>query len=168
MDAFSAMVNQKLALQTGFIPCSTVKLVTSLAALTENLVNKGTIVHIKPLPDVHHDAGAGALNNQYFNILGTRLASTRFIVTRKCWLRRKGGPGYSRRAGWRAAGGCAAERRRHDDQLGSGISMTPLELAALLSAISNGGTLYYLQYPHSQEEAEHFEPRFGGGKLDGN
>jgi len=37
--------------------------------------------------------------------------------------------------------------------------MTPLELAALLGAIANGGTLYYLQYPQSQDEAEHFAPK---------
>src|SRR5207247_6072394 len=42
---------------------------------------------------------------------------------------------------------------------GTGISMTPLELAALLSAISNGGTLYYLQYPQSQAEVERFVPK---------
>src|SRR5215813_13971123 len=40
------MVNQKLALKTGFIPCSTIKLVTSLAALTENVVTKNTGVYI--------------------------------------------------------------------------------------------------------------------------
>jgi cell division protein FtsI/penicillin-binding protein 2 len=39
---------------------------------------------------------------------------------------------------------------------GTGISMTPLELAALLSAISNGGTMYYLQYPRSQDDVDHF------------
>src|SRR5689334_19696750 len=33
------MVNQKLALKSGFIPCSTIKLVTSLAALTEKVVS---------------------------------------------------------------------------------------------------------------------------------
>jgi len=37
--------------------------------------------------------------------------------------------------------------------------MTPLELAALLSAISNGGKLYYLQYPRTQQEADQFEPK---------
>jgi cell division protein FtsI/penicillin-binding protein 2 len=42
---------------------------------------------------------------------------------------------------------------------GSGISMTPLELAALLSAIANGGTLYYLQYPRTQEEIDQFTPK---------
>jgi penicillin-binding protein 2 len=32
---------------------------------------------------------------------------------------------------------------------GEGISMTPLQLGALVTAIANGGTLYYLQHPTS-------------------
>ena len=32
---------------------------------------------------------------------------------------------------------------------GEEISQTPLQLAALMRAIANGGTLYYLQYPRS-------------------
>src|SRR5215471_11456998 len=39
------MVNQKLALRTGFIPCSTVKLITSLAALSDNLITKNTSIY---------------------------------------------------------------------------------------------------------------------------
>jgi cell division protein FtsI/penicillin-binding protein 2 len=42
---------------------------------------------------------------------------------------------------------------------GSGISLTPLELSALLSAIANGGTLYYLQYPRTQSATDQFVPR---------
>ncbi len=42
---------------------------------------------------------------------------------------------------------------------GEGIQITPLQLAALAAAFANGGTLYYLQYPHSQEEANNFQPR---------
>jgi len=61
-----SMVNQKLALQTGFIPCSTVKLVTSLAALTENLVNKGTIVHINRYLTYTMTQALARSNNQYF------------------------------------------------------------------------------------------------------
>jgi cell division protein FtsI/penicillin-binding protein 2 len=37
--------------------------------------------------------------------------------------------------------------------------MTPLELTALLSAIANGGTLYYLQYPRTPGEVERFAPK---------
>ena len=37
------MVNQKLGLQAGFTPCSTIKLVTSLAALNEHVVERDTV-----------------------------------------------------------------------------------------------------------------------------
>src|ERR1035438_2028499 len=40
------MVNQKLGLQAGFTPCSTIKLVTSLAALNEHVVERDTAIHI--------------------------------------------------------------------------------------------------------------------------
>lgn len=42
---------------------------------------------------------------------------------------------------------------------GEEIQQTPLQLASLMSAIANGGTLYYLQYPHTQEEAGAFVPK---------
>jgi cell division protein FtsI/penicillin-binding protein 2 len=42
---------------------------------------------------------------------------------------------------------------------GEGIQVTPLQLAALAAAFANGGTLYYLQYPHTQEEVDAFQPR---------
>jgi cell division protein FtsI/penicillin-binding protein 2 len=42
---------------------------------------------------------------------------------------------------------------------GEGIQATPLQLAALSAAFANGGTLYYLQYPHTQEEVDNFTPR---------
>jgi cell division protein FtsI/penicillin-binding protein 2 len=41
---------------------------------------------------------------------------------------------------------------------GENILMTPLELAALLSSIANGGKLFYLQYPRTEEQAEQIQP----------
>src|SRR5215475_2958345 len=40
------IVNQKLALKNGFIPCSTIKLVTSVAALSEHIIEPDTTVSI--------------------------------------------------------------------------------------------------------------------------
>jgi cell division protein FtsI/penicillin-binding protein 2 len=42
---------------------------------------------------------------------------------------------------------------------GESISMTPLQLGALVSAVANGGTLYYLQHPTSVDQVIGFEPR---------
>jgi penicillin-binding protein 2 len=42
---------------------------------------------------------------------------------------------------------------------GEEIQQTPLQLAALMSAIANGGTLYYLQHPRSAVEAKEFTPK---------
>src|SRR5262249_47140809 len=42
---------------------------------------------------------------------------------------------------------------------GDGITVTPLELAALVSTIANEGTLYYLQYPRTPDEASRLVPR---------
>ena len=42
---------------------------------------------------------------------------------------------------------------------GEEISQTPLQLAALMSAIANGGTLYRLQYPRNAQEVASFTPK---------
>jgi len=71
------MVNQKLALKTGFVPCSTIKLVTALAALTEGLVSKNTTVFTSRFTSYNLTQALARSNNQYFNILGTRLGFDR-------------------------------------------------------------------------------------------
>ena len=42
---------------------------------------------------------------------------------------------------------------------GSGIRITPFQLASLATALANGGTQYYLQYPRTAEEKLNFEPQ---------
>jgi len=42
---------------------------------------------------------------------------------------------------------------------GEEISQTPLQFAALMAAVANGGTLYYLQYPRTPLEGMQFTRR---------
>src|SRR6185312_4474643 len=131
------MVNQKLALKTGFIPCSTIKLVTSLAALTENVVDKNTLVYTSRYVSYNMTQALARSNNRYFSILGKRLGFER--VRRYAEML-----GLGEKAGLDILGeepGALTEDEHIAGGVGvmtaygTGVSMTPLELAALLSAI---------------------------------
>ena len=39
-----------------------------------------------------------------------------------------------------------------------GLVQTPLQLGALVTAIANGGTMYYLQHPRTADEVTNFQP----------
>src|ERR1019366_7102757 len=72
-----SMVNQRVALKTGFVPCSTIKLVTALAPLTEGVVRKNPPIYPSRYVSYNLPQALARSNNQYFNILGTRLGFDR-------------------------------------------------------------------------------------------
>jgi cell division protein FtsI/penicillin-binding protein 2 len=155
------IVNQKLALKGGFTPCSTIKLVTSLAALNEHVVEKDSWVYIGRYARWNLTTALAKSNNQYFAALGNRLGFERVVKYAQLL-------GLGEKAGLDIAeeqpGAIAAVPPKWGGvglmtSFGEGFSVTPLELAALLSSIANGGTLYYLQYPRTQTESEQFTPR---------
>ena len=74
------MVNQKLGLKSGFIPCSTIKLVTALAALSEHVVERDTRLFISRRISFDLTNALAHSNNEYFSKLGTQLGYDR--VTR--------------------------------------------------------------------------------------
>lgn len=155
------MVNQKLALKGGHTPCSTIKLVTSLAAIKEGLIDRTTPIQIGKRLQMDMTEALAISNNAYFARLGTQLGFNRINMYARLY-------GIGEKAGWNIEG----EQPGSIQQLtpaqggvgmmtsyGNGIHVTPLELAALVSAIANNGTLYYLQYPRTAEEIQHFQPR---------
>lgn len=155
------VVNQKLALKNGFTPCSTIKLMTSLAALNEHVVSSSEFIR-NGRYSVHNLTTALARSdNPYFATLGNRLGFERVAkYSQMLGLGELAGldiegeqPGVIPAAAPRSGGmGLLTS-------FGEGFQVTPLELAALVAAISNGGTLYYLQYPKSQEEVDSFTPK---------
>jgi len=155
------MVNQRLALSGGFQPCSTIKVSVALAALQEKLVERTTKVRLYGRTSMAMTEALAHSNNYYFANLGIKLGYERVSYYARLF-------GYGETAGLDIAGEKpgyfppAPPKNGGMGMLtsfGEEISQTPLELAALMSAVANGGTLYYLQYPHSQDEIDHFTPR---------
>jgi penicillin-binding protein 2 len=158
-----AMVNQKLALSSGAEPCSTIKLSVALAALEEGIVTKDTPVNLGGHFHLDMTEALAHSNNLYFETLGRRLGfeRVRHYATEF---------GLGELAGYNIPGehpGLYPDQPIPESEggvgrmcsFGEGVSMTPLQLGALVAAIANGGTLYYLQHPTTPAEALNFQPR---------
>jgi len=158
-----AMVNQKLALSGGAQPCSTIKLSVALAALSEGLVSKETPVALSAHYRMNLTTALAHSNNAYFESLGRKLGFERVAYYAHEY-------GLGELAGYDIPGEQLGE---YPDAVipeklggvgkmcsfGEGVSMTPLQLGAMVSAIANGGTLYYLQHPTTPDEVAGFQPR---------
>lgn len=157
-----AMVNQKMALSPGGEPCSTIKLGIALAALSEGIVTRDTMVQLPGFRMNMTEALAHS-NNLYFEEMGRELGFDRVRHYETEF-------GLGELAGWHIEGEQLGEYPDHPIPVseggvgrmcsfGQGVSLTPLQLGALVAAIANGGTLYYLQHPTSQLEVADFVPR---------
>lgn len=158
-----AMVNQKLALASGAQPCSTIKLSVALAALSENLITKDTEIALGRRSKLNLTEALAHSNNAYFEAVGRKLGFEKVSYYAHQF-------GLGELAGYNIAG---EHLGTYPDEeipaklggvgkmcsFGEGISMTPLQLGALVSAIANGGTLYYMQHPSSADDVANFQPR---------
>ncbi len=155
-----SMVNQRLALRDGFQPCSTVKVPVALAALSESIVERDTRIRIYGKTTMTLTNALAKSSNQYFASLGQKLGFERVSYYAHLF-------GLGEKAGLDIEGEQAGllppappkNGMGMMTSFGDGIALTPLELTALVSAVANGGTLYYLQYPRTQEEAQTLLPR---------
>jgi len=158
-----AMVNQKLALAGGAIPCSTIKLSVALAGLSEGIVTKDTKINIGHGVRLDMTQALAHSNNLYFEALGRKLGFERVAHYAHEF-------GLGELAGWGIAGEHLGTYPSHEIpaaeggvgrmcSFGQGVNMTPLQLGALMSAIANGGTLYYLQHPTTLQQEDDFQPK---------
>ena len=158
-----AMVNQKLALSSGAEPCSTIKLSVALAALDEGLITRDTQVNMGNHYSLNLTKALALSINPYFETLGRKMGFERVKHYANEF-------GLGELAGYNIPGeqlGVYPDTELPAAQGGVGrmcsfgesISMTPLQLGALVSAVANGGTLYYLQHPQSAQEVSNFVPK---------
>jgi penicillin-binding protein 2 len=156
-----AVVNQKIAFGDGYIPCSTIKPTIAIAALSENVITRDTMLKVGRRKYMNLTEALAHSNNVFFEELGRRMGfDTVSKYGRLLGLGELSGYNLSDEHPGSfptvapAFGGVARM-----SSFGEGIQITPLQLAALAAAFANGGTLYYLQYPHTAEDVQAFQPK---------
>jgi penicillin-binding protein 2 len=156
-----SVVNQKLAFSGAFRPCSTFKPIVALAALKQGIITPGTRIYVGHHRTVDLTDALAHSNNRFFYKLGRMVGFPLLALYAHEF-------GLGEKAGWNIPGDLPGEFPADAPMdgevgylayLGKGIEVTPLQWAAVASAIANGGTLYYLQYPRTQEQLQNFKPR---------
>jgi penicillin-binding protein 2 len=155
------IVNQKLAFSGAFRPCSTFKPIVALAALKQGVITPQTRLYVGRRSRIDLTDALAHSNNRFFYKLGQ-------MVGFKLLASYAHDFGLGQKAGLDIPGDLPGEFPTDAPMdgevgylayLGKGIEVTPLQWAAVASAFANGGTLYYLQYPRTQEQLEHFQSR---------
>ncbi|MGP8155969.1 MAG: penicillin-binding transpeptidase domain-containing protein [Candidatus Acidiferrales bacterium] len=155
------IINQKMAFSSGFEPCSTIKPFIAIAGLEEGVITRDTMIRVASRRYMDLTEALAHSNNEFFQTVGTELGFDRVIKYDRLL-------GLGQRVGYAipeeqpgalplappAYGGTARM-----SSFGSGVRITPFQLASLVGMLANGGTQYYLQYPRTALERENFEPR---------
>lgn len=152
------VVNQRMAVGEPVTPCSTIKLLTGLAALHEEEIEDDLNIKVTSRGSTIslNDALARS-DNRSFQVLGTRLGYKRLIEYAENF-------GFGEKTGINIPGessGYIPEKNadlRLASSHGRGYGVTAIQLAAFTSAIANGGKLYVPQVIRTPEDAENFEP----------
>ena len=156
-----SIVNQKLAMSGGEQPCSTIKLPVALAALSEGLITRDTQIRLNRRLSMNLTEALARSDNKFFEQLGRQMGFEKLSQYASQF-------GFGELAGYQISGEkpgtFPAEPPRYGgvarmSSFGEEISVTPLQMAAFVSAVGNGGTLYYLQRPRTPEDLENFQPR---------
>jgi penicillin-binding protein 2 len=146
------MVNQHMVLSEGFEPCSTIKPVIAVAALQKGIISRDSMLQVGGRHYMDLTEALAHSNNAFFEHLGMELGFDTVRGYAQMF-------GLGEKAALNVPGETAGSLTldppplgvAHMSSFGSGIRMTALQLASMASAMANGGTLFYLQWPHSEE-----------------
>lgn len=149
------VVNQEWALRKGYKPCSTIKLVTGLAGLCENVIDPLVAVSGR---GVDLTTSLAYSDNPYFQSVGGRVGFERIMTyARDLGLGERTGVNYPNESPGRVPLFKSGYAVNHMCSHGDDFEVTPVQLATLVSAIANGGDLLMPHVPRSPEETIKFK-----------
>jgi penicillin-binding protein 2 len=151
-----SIVNQQWALREGFKPCSTIKLVTGLAGLNEKLIDTSEPNNLSTNYRMDLTSALAHSNNAYFQKVGGRVGFEKLLFyARQLGLGEKTGINASNESAGRVPLNKSGFALNHMSSHGDDFQVTAVQLATLVSAMTNGGKLltpYIPNAPHIPQE----------------
>lgn len=150
-----SMVNQEWALRRGFKPCSTIKLVTGVAGLQENVISPFENTNVSDRYRIDLTDALAYSNNTYFQHIGGQVGFNKMMnYSRELGLGEKTGVNvaseYSGRLPAEKTGFALNRMSSHGDD----FEVTALQLGTLVSSMANGGKLLTPFIPRGSQDTK--------------
>jgi len=148
-----SIVNQDWAIRKSFKPCSTIKLVTGVAGLNERVIKEDGNLRSRRFP-LNLDDALAFSNNTYFQAAGAQIGNEKIISYARSL-------GLGQPTGINATGETSGKlpfgnRNARVYSHGDDFEVSPLQLAVMVSAISNGGKIIVPRIARTKFEKANF------------
>lgn len=155
-----SIVNQEWAVRRGFKPCSTIKLVTGVAGLSENIIPPAELTLASDRPHMDLTSALARSDNGYFERVGSGIGFDKMIhYAREMGLGEKTGANVPFEFAGRLPEMSPGFTLRRMFSYADGFEVTALQLGNLVSAMANGGKLLVPQVPSPQDASTKFKPK---------
>ena len=152
------VVNQDWGLRRGFKPCSTIKLVTGVAGISEKVISPMETTSDGGNYRIDLTDALAYSNNSYFQHVGGVVGFDKMIgYARELGLGEKTGVNYVNEYAGRVPLFKTGYAVNHMSSHGDDFEVTAVQLATLVSAMSNGGKLLTPHVPRTVEENSQFK-----------
>jgi penicillin-binding protein 2 len=152
------VVNQDWALRRGFKPCSTIKLVTGVAGLCEKVIQPVETISVGGSYRIDLTDALAHSNNSYFQRVGGQVGFDKMVsYAHEMGLGEKTGVNYVNEFPGRIPLFKSGYAVNHMSSHGDDFEVTAIQLATLVSAMSNGGKLLVPHVPRTVEENSQFK-----------
>jgi membrane peptidoglycan carboxypeptidase len=149
-----SIVNQQWALHEGFKPCSTIKLVTGLAGLNENVIDATDTTNISDGNHVTLTSALAHSKNPYFQQVGQQVGFDKMVsYARRLGLGEKTGINVDKEYQGSVPGPASRLAPSRMWSHGDNFQVTPIQLATLVSAMANGGKLLTPRVARTRQES---------------